>query len=112
MPKQPPESIHASTAACRIGADPRVVTAAAERGELPSNTTELIEELDATEERYVRKKLALRGYCDWQKPVAQHWLDDRAAMRQETQNRWVRIGVYAASSSVFITVAWKLLQIT
>lgn len=37
---------------------------------LPSNRTERFEELDATDEKYGKKKLALGGYDDWQKPVA------------------------------------------
>ncbi|WP_342619571.1 hypothetical protein [Rhodoferax sp. GW822-FHT02A01] len=55
---------------------------------LPSNRTELVEELNATDERYVRKKLALNGYLDWQRPVAQHWLDERNTERVAAARRW------------------------
>lgn len=55
---------------------------------LPSNRTELVEELNATDERYVRKKLALDGFLDWQRPVAQHWLDERESNRAMRERRW------------------------
>ena len=77
---------------------------------LPCNRTELIEELNATEERYVRKKLALDGYSDWQKPVAQHWLTERdtarqaAAARSRTWGLWARIALGACG--VIATLAY------
>ena len=82
---------------------------------LPSNSTELIEELNATEERYVRKKLALNGYHDWQKPVAQHWLDERAAMRQEAAEKarafWFRVRVCVAAGGLLVPIVWHFLPI-
>ena len=77
---------------------------------LPDNRVELIEELNATEERYVRKKLALEGYVDWQKPVVQHWLVEREAMRQESAARsrsrglWARI--FLGACGAIATVAY------
>ena len=77
---------------------------------LPVNRTELIEELNATDERYVRKKLALDGYSDWQKPVAQHWLVERDTARQEAAARsrswalWVRVVLGACG--VIATLAY------
>lgn len=77
---------------------------------LPSNRTELIEELNATEERYVRKKLALDGYADWQRPVAQHWLAERDTARQEAAARsrtwWLRARVLLAACSVIAMLVW------
>lgn len=82
---------------------------------LPSNSTELIEELNATEERYVRKKLALNGYQDWQKPVAQHWLDERGAIRQETaeiaRSFWFRTRVCVAAGGLLVSIVWHFLPI-
>lgn len=78
---------------------------------LPSNRTELIEELNATEERYVRKKLALDGYCDWQRPVAQHWLVERDTARLEAAARsrtwWLRARVLLAACSVIAMLVWR-----
>lgn len=77
---------------------------------LPSNHTELIEELNATEERYVRKKLALGGYDDWQKRVVQHWLTERDTARQEavaksrTQGMWARVALGACG--VILTLVY------
>lgn len=77
---------------------------------LPSNRTELIEELDATDERYVRKKLALDGYNDWQRPVAQHWLTEHDIARQAaaTKSRiwWSRARVLIAACGIVATLAW------
>jgi len=77
---------------------------------LPSNRTELIEELNATDERYVRKKLALGGYGDWQRPVAQHWLTERDTARQEAADRsrtwWLRARVLLGACGVVATLAW------
>lgn len=77
--------------------------------QLPSNRTELIEELNATEERYVRKKHALKGYRGWKNSVAQHWLDERAEIRRETQNFWIRVGVYVTTGGLLVTILSKLL---
>ena len=67
---------------------------------LPSDRTELVEELNATNERYVRKKLALDGFVDWQRPVAQHWLDERESERAANARRrttiWTLIGLAVA----------------
>lgn len=75
---------------------------------LPSNRTELIEELEATDERYVRKKLALDGYCEWQRPVAHHWLKEREMARKEaaTKSRtwWLRARVLLGACSVIVTM--------
>lgn len=82
---------------------------------LPSNRSELIEELDATEERYVRKKLALNGFKDWQRPVAQHWLDERASARQDTAEKtqayWFRVRVCVAAGSLIVAIVWHFLPI-
>lgn len=77
---------------------------------LPSNRTELIEELNATDERYVRKKLALDGYGDWQRPVAQHWLTERDTARQEAAARsrtlWLWARVFLGACGVIASLAW------
>lgn len=77
---------------------------------LPNNRTELIEELNATGERYVRKKLALDGYGDWQRPVAQHWLTERDMARQEAAARVARLVATArillGASGAIATLAW------
>jgi len=77
---------------------------------LPSNRTELLEELNATDEKYVKKKLALGGYDGWRKPVAQHWLDERAAARQAAAQRananWLRLRVGLAALGVIAPVIW------
>ena len=77
---------------------------------LPSDRTELIEELNATDERYVRKKLALDGYGDWQRPVAQHWLIERDMARQEAATRsrtwWLRGRLFLGACGFIATLAW------
>jgi hypothetical protein len=77
---------------------------------LPSNRTELIEELEATDERYVRKKLALEGYCEWQRPVAHHWLTERDTARKEAAARsrtwWLRARVLLGACGVIVTMMW------
>jgi len=74
---------------------------------LPSNRTELIEELNATDEGYVRKKLALDGYVAWQRPVAQHWLNERDSGRQQAEAKsrawWTRARFVLAACG---TAAW------
>lgn len=78
---------------------------------LPSNRTELIEELNATDERYVRKKLALDGYGDWQRPVAQHWLTECDTARQEAEAKsrtwWLRARVLVGVCGAIATLAWN-----
>ncbi len=78
---------------------------------LPSNRTELIEELTATDERYVRKKLALDGYVDWQKPVVQHWLTERQTAREEADAKsriwWLRARFFLGACGVIATLAWN-----
>lgn len=77
---------------------------------MPSNRTELIEELNATDVRYVRKKLALDGYSDWQRPVAQHWLTERDTARAEavasSRTWWLRARVLLGACGVIATLAW------
>lgn len=77
---------------------------------LPRNRTELIEELEATDERYVRKKLALDGYCEWQRPVAHHWLTERDKVRKEAAARsrtwWLRARVLLGAFGVIVTMVW------
>jgi hypothetical protein len=77
---------------------------------LPSDRTELIEELNATDEHYVRKKLALDGYEDWGRPVAQHWLTERDRARQDAAARsrafWLRARVVLAACGVIATLVW------
>ena len=116
MQKQSSEFIRASAAARRIEPDTRTVKAAAECDELPGNRIELIEELNATNESYVGKKLAFKGYQNWQEPIVRHWLAERAAedtaTRQKAQAFWTRVTVYVTASGVLIPIAWKLLSIT
>jgi len=64
---------------------------------LPSNRTDLIEELNATAERYVREKLVLDGCSGWQKPVAQHWLTERDTARHEAEARSRTWGLRASA---------------
>jgi hypothetical protein len=77
---------------------------------LPSNRTELIEELNATDEGYVRKKLALHGYPAWQRPVAQHWLSERDSARQKAESRsrawWTRARFIVAACGTIAAAAW------
>lgn len=72
----------------------------------PSNPQDLFEELDATQERYVKKKLALGGYADWQCQVVEHWLSERAAARQEAEMRskalWTRMRVGIAAAGLLV----------
>jgi hypothetical protein len=51
----------------------------------PSNQTEFLQELDATDEAHVRKKLALGGYTDWQVKAAEYWLTQRDIQRDEAR---------------------------
>ncbi|WP_229722966.1 hypothetical protein [Xylophilus rhododendri] len=71
---------------------------------------ELLEELNATNECYVRKKLALDGYSDWQRPVAQHWLTERNLARKEavtkSRMRWLRLRVFVALCGFVGTLLW------
>lgn len=82
--------------------------------QLPSNETELMEELNATEEHYVRKKLTLGGYKIWEIPIVKSWLAERAAERttalQEVQIFWARMAVYVAAVGLFMPTVWQLLQ--
>lgn len=81
---------------------------------VPSNTQELIEELDATQERYVKKKLALGGYADWQRRVVEHWLSERAVNRQEAEAHskafWTRIRVCIAAAGLLVPLVWYILK--
>lgn len=83
---------------------------------VPSNPQELLEELDATQERYVKKKLALGGYADWQRRVVEHWLSERAAARQEAETRskafWTRMRVGIAAAGLLVPLTWYLLKMS
>lgn len=83
--------------------------------QLPSNRTELVEELNATKQSYVSKKLAFHGYEDWEEPIVRHWLAERGAeqtaMRQKAQAFWTRVTVYVMAGGALIPIAWKLLPI-
>ena len=73
----------------------------------PSNPTELVEELNATSERsYVRKKLALGGFADWQGPVAQHWLNERQSERAAKALRrtamWTLVSLAVAVAGLLV----------
>jgi hypothetical protein len=52
-----------------------------------TDRAEFLRELDATDERYVRKKLALGGYTGWQTKVAEYWLSERDRERQEQREQ-------------------------
>ena len=52
-----------------------------------SDRRELLIELDATKESYVREKLALGGYVDWQVQVVQYWLGLRDTERSDRAKR-------------------------
>jgi len=81
---------------------------------VPSSPQELYEELEATQERYVRKKLALGGYADWQRRVVEHWLSERTEARQDAETRrkalWTRIRVGIAAIGVLSPVIWYLMK--
>lgn len=81
---------------------------------VPSNAQELIEELDATQERYVRKKLALGGYEAWKSSVVQHWLNEREANRQAAERRskalWTKAMVAATALPLLGAVIQFLLN--
>jgi hypothetical protein len=47
----------------------------------PNDRSEFLNELDATDEKYVRKKLALGGYEGWQVDAVKFWLDQRQVTR-------------------------------
>ena len=47
----------------------------------PNDRGEFLNELNATDEKYVRKKLALGGYMGWQIDAVQFWLDERQSAR-------------------------------
>jgi hypothetical protein len=53
----------------------------------PSDRRELLIELDATKESYVREKLAFGGYVDWQVSVVQYWLGLRDTERSDRTKR-------------------------
>lgn len=83
---------------------------------VPSNNHELLEELDATQEAYVRKKLALGGFTKSQQRVVEHWLGERAAVRQAAEARskaratWLRVVIAAAGLAA--TLVWSLSKST
>ncbi|WP_341648234.1 hypothetical protein [Thauera humireducens] len=83
---------------------------------VPSNPQELLEELDATQERYVKKKLALGGYADWQRRVVEHWLSERTVTRQEAEMRskafWTRMRVGIAAAGLLVPLIWHFLKIS
>lgn len=65
-------------------------------------------ELDATDEGYVRKKLATGGYAGWKAKHAKHWLEERATKRAEQREagivRWTKFGALATLASVVMTI--------
>jgi len=75
---------------------------------------ELLEELEATHERYVRKKLALGGYGRWER-VVEHWLRERASTRQEASARsaalWLRLRVCIAGIGLMSTAVWYVVKV-
>lgn len=83
---------------------------------VPSNNHELLEELDATQEAYVRKKLALGGFTKGQQRVVEHWLGARAADRQAAEARskawatWLRVVI--ALTGLAATLVWPLIKAT
>lgn len=83
---------------------------------VPSNPYELFEELEATQERYVKKKLALGGYADWQRQAVEHWLSERAAAHQEDEARskalWTRIRVGIAASGLLVPLILYMLTMS
>lgn len=82
---------------------------------VPSSPQELYEELEATQERYVRKKLALGGYGDWQGRVVEHWLSEQTVARQDAEARrkafWTRIRVGIAAVSVLSPAVWYFVKL-
>ena len=52
-----------------------------------SDRVEFLRELEATDEAYVRKKLALGGYATWQIKVAEYWLDEPERKRREQRDQ-------------------------
>lgn len=76
---------------------------------LPSNQTELLEELEAIQEQYVKKKLALGGYGGWER-VVEHWLSERTSTGQEASARsaalWSRLRVCIAGIGLLAPVVW------
>ena len=49
------------------------------------NIDELYRELEATDERYIRRKLLLNGYLPVQRKLVQEWLDYHEANRVKLQ---------------------------
>lgn len=49
------------------------------------NIDELYRELEATDERYIRRKLLLNGYLPVQRKLVQEWLDYQEANRVKLQ---------------------------
>lgn len=81
---------------------------------VPSNAQELIEELEATQERYVRKKLALGGYQPWEDKIVRHWLNDRETNRLEAEKRskalWTKAMVAVTALPLFGAIVQFLLS--
>lgn len=80
------------------------------------NVDEFYKELDATQEAYVRKKLAMGAYGEWKIRHAQHWLADRDAERAAAKESvllasamstafWTKIGAISAVLAAVIAAA-------
>ena len=65
-----------------------------------------LEDLEATDERHVRKKLVLDEYKGWRANVAQNWLDERKAKRA---SRWIWLPIAGPILGGAITVAGRAL---
>lgn len=69
----------------------------------------LWDELNATDEDYIRRKLALGEYSAEAAVIVARWLVDHERRRQErwarSTLRWVMVGAIAASSTTVVTLA-------
>lgn len=77
------------------------------------NVDEFYKELDATQEAYVRKKLALGAYGAWKEPHVKNWLAARDAERAAAKEAelvksaksaafWTRVGAIGTVLAVVV----------
>jgi len=52
----------------------------------PSDQREFLLELEATDEDFVRQKLAFGRYATWQEPIVKYWLEQNDRRRQQERD--------------------------
>lgn len=77
----------------------------------PRDRAEFLNELEATDENYVRRKLLLGYYTGWQLNAVEHWLDLQRGKREETRAKrnlfWVAATCVMGSVGVAATLVVK-----